>query len=406
MFTTSMQILFFAAVLIIVYVYVGYPVFLLVGARLLPVGHRIDDKILPRVTMLISAFNEKAVIREKIENSLTLDYPSELLEIAVVSDASFDGTDEIVQEYAGRGVRLIRQENRLGKSTGLNLGVTSTSGDLLLFSDANAIYSPDAIRKLVRHFADPRVGYVVGRARYREPNDAQASAQSEGLYWKLESWLKEKESLWGSVIGGDGAIYAIRRSLYSPLRPTDINDFLNPLQIISQGFRGIYDPAAECFEDAGDSFEKEFQRKIRIISRSLNAVWRAPQVLLPWVQVRHWVSLLSHKLLRWSVPLLMILAFLSATALYWHPLYLFFIVVQVLFYVLALTGYSRRNRPRQSRVLYLPYYFCLVNLASLIGISKFFFGSLAPTWQTIRDPGAMGQPASSPTPAALAKKES
>jgi cellulose synthase/poly-beta-1,6-N-acetylglucosamine synthase-like glycosyltransferase len=368
----------------VLYVYLGYPLLLLLAARLAPAKHRADENILPRVAILISAFNEREVIKEKIENSLSLDYPRDLLEIAVISDASDDGTDDIVRGFAARGVKLLRQEARLGKSVGLNLGVAMTTGEIILFSDANAIYSPDAVRKLVRHFVDPQVGYAVGNARYRESSDQKASAQSEGLYWKLETWLKAKESIWGSVVGGDGAIYAIRRELYTPLLPTDINDFLNPLQIIVQGHRGIYEPAAVCFEDAGESFEKEFQRKVRIISRSLNAVRRAPRATLPWTQPRHWFSLVSHKILRWLVPVWLIVALVSNLALYRTPFFLVLAVIQLVCYLLAFMGFLFRGRPGLIRIFRIPYYFCLVNLASLIGIFKFLSGSLSPTWQTIR----------------------
>jgi cellulose synthase/poly-beta-1,6-N-acetylglucosamine synthase-like glycosyltransferase len=366
------------------YVYLGYPLLLFLAARLAPVKHRVAENTLPRVTILISAFNEREVIKEKIENSLFLDYPRDLLEIAVISDASDDGTDDIVRGFAVRGVKLFRQEARLGKSVGLNLGVAMTAGEIILFSDANAIYSPDAVRMLVRHFADPQVGYAVGNARYRESSDQKASAQSEGLYWKLETWLKTKESIWGSVVGGDGAIYAIRRELYTPLLPTDINDFLNPLQIIVHGYRGIYEPAAVCFEDAGESFEKEFQRKVRIISRSLNAVRRAPRATLPWTQPRHWFSLVSHKILRWLVPVFLICALVSNLALYRNPFFMVLAAVQVLSYLMALMGFVFRRRPGLIGIFRIPYYFCLVNLASLIGIFKFLSGSLSPTWQTIR----------------------
>jgi cellulose synthase/poly-beta-1,6-N-acetylglucosamine synthase-like glycosyltransferase len=390
-----------------IYVYLGYPLLLFLAARLAPAKHRVDENILPRVTILISAFNEREVIRGKIENSLSLDYPRDLLEIAVISDASDDGTDDIVRGFAARRVKLLRQEARLGKSVGLNLGVAMTASDIVLFSDANAIYSPDAVRKLVRHFADPQVGYVVGNARYRESSDQKASAQSEGLYWKLETWLKAKESIWGSVVGGDGAIYAIRRELYTPLLPTDINDFLNPLQIIVHGYRGIYEPAAVCFEDAGESFEKEFQRKVRIISRSLNAVRRAPRATLPWTQPRHWFSLVSHKILRWLVPVFLILALVSNLALYRNPFFMVLAAIQVASYLFALMGFIFRRRPGLIRIFRIPYYFCLVNLASLIGIFKFLSGSLSPTWQTIRQSDSpTGAAKAAPPTTDFASKES
>jgi len=334
--------------------------------------------------MLISAYNERGVIEGKIQNTLALDYPPDLLTNLIVSDCSDDGTDEIVLRYASQGVQLVRLSERLGKSIGLNLGVQKAAGEILIFSDANAIYQPDAIGLLVRHFSDPRVGYVVGNARYTERSSKTASEASEGLYWKLETWLKEKESDFGSVVGGDGAIYAMRRELYTPLRLTDINDFLNPLQIIVRGYRGVYEPSAICFEEASDTFEKEFRRKVRIVSRSLNAVRRAPRVLLPWTQPRHWLALISHKILRWFAPLFLFIALIANLTLWPSPFYRVTACLQLGFYLLAAIGWAVESRGAAPRFLYLPYYFSLINWASMLGIFKCLTGSLTPTWQTIR----------------------
>jgi cellulose synthase/poly-beta-1,6-N-acetylglucosamine synthase-like glycosyltransferase len=381
---------------------VGYPLLPAIVARPnnddpLPVSHD-----LPLVTLLVSAYNERSVIDEKIQNSLALDYPRNHLSIVVVSDFSDDGTDDIVLRYTSQGVRLVRSTARLGKTAGLNLGVQQASGDILIFSDANAMYQPDAIRLLTHHFADPRVGYVVGNARYLDASSPNASAESEGLYWKLETWMKKRESHFGSVVGGDGAIYAIRRELYSPLRSTDINDFLNPLQIIVRGYRGVYEPSAICFEEAGDTFEKEFRRKVRIVSRSLNAVRRAPRVLLPWTQPKHWLSLVSHKILRWFAPLLLIILLTASLLLRSHPFYRLAAFAQMAFYALAVVGWMRRSRLILPRLLSLPYYFCLVNAASLLGIFNCLSGSLSPTWQTIRQ----NSPSPSDEPVEFAKKGS
>src|SRR5256885_4177512 len=282
------ETLFWMSVAVLFYAYAGYPVLMGLLSR---VARRPATRVssdLPRVTLLISAYNEVRVIEEKLNNSLALDYPHERLEIMVISDCSDDGTDEAVRRFASRGVRLMRQTARLGKSAGLNLGVPQASGDVLVFSDANAMYRPDAIRQLVKHFGDPKVGYVVGNARYLDNAADTQAAESEGLYWKLETWLKKKESAFYSVVGGDGALYAIRRELYVPLRPADINDFLNPLQIIGRGFLGIFEPAAVCHEEAAGTFSKEFRRRVRIISRSLQAVSSAPGVLNPLRHTRHW----------------------------------------------------------------------------------------------------------------------
>src|SRR5262249_51469786 len=275
---------------------------------------------------------------------------ADLLEVVVISDCSDDGTDDIVRSFASRNVRLVRQQERLGKTSGLNLGVSQARGEFLVFSDANAIYQPDAIRQLMKHFGDSKVGYVVGNARYAERKGQAASAESEGIYWKLETWMKQKESEFGSVVGGDGAIYAIRKELYSPLRPTDINDLLNPLQIIARNYQGLYEPAAICYEEAGDSFEKEFRRKVRIIGRSVNAVRRAPSVLLPWVQPRHWFALMSHKVLRWLAPLFLIAALGANLLLLTSPVFKLLAILQAAFYFLALIGWILGERRKISRL--------------------------------------------------------
>jgi len=372
--------LFWISAVAVFYVYFGYPLLLLIVAR-----RRGDAALaaqpLPRVTLFISAYNEKAVIAQKLENSLQLDYPRQLLQIIVVSDSSDDGTDEVVLRFAAQGVRLVRQSQRSGKSAGLNLGFQEAIGEILVYSDANAIYQPDAVRRLVEHFGNPQVGYVVGNARYLDSGNVP-SAESEGLYWKLETWLKKKESAFGSVVGGDGALYAIRRELFTQLRPTDINDLVHPLQIIVRGYRGVYEPAAICYESAGDSFEKEFRRKVRIVSRSFHAVRRTSRVLLPWTYFRHWLCLVSHKILRWFASFFLILLLLSSFLLWSHPFFRVAALAQAVFYALASLGWLAKGRG--PRIIYLPYYFCLVNLASLFGLIKSFSGSLSSTWQTVR----------------------
>jgi cellulose synthase/poly-beta-1,6-N-acetylglucosamine synthase-like glycosyltransferase len=393
--TTSL-FYFFSA--LVIYVYAGYPILLALLARFFPQRNSKNYGFVLPATLLISAFNEAEVIGEKLENALALEYPQGQLEILVVSDCSDDGTDEIVSRFASRGVRLLRQLQRLGKTAGLNLAVPQARGEILIFSDANAIYQSDAVKQLVVHFVDRQVGYVVGNARYRQTEGEAASAASEGLYWKLETWLKQKESEFGSVVGGDGAIYAIRRELFSPLRSTDINDFLNPLQIIERSYRGVYEPSAVCFEEAGESFEKEFRRKVRIIGRSANALLRAPRTLLPWVQPRHCFALVSHKLLRWLIPLFLIALLICNLILINSPFFRVVLGLQISFYAFAAIGWTLESRAKSPKVFYLPYYFCLVNLASLFGIFNLLTGSLSPTWQTIRQAKSTGSKSSVPVP--------
>lgn len=375
-----LKILFWICAALLIYVYLGYPLSIGLLAKLFPRPAYHEEASTPSVSLLISAFNESQVIASKLDNALALDYPHDRLEIAVISDGSDDGTDEIVQSYSQRGVRLIRQHPRMGKTAGLNLGVSQAGGQLLVFSDANAIYQPDAVQWLAAHFSDSKVGYVVGNARYYEKRTESSSAASEGLYWKLETYLKKQESEFGSVVGGDGAIYAIRRELYSPLLPTDINDFLNPLQIVVQGYIGVFEPRAVCYEEAAENFAQEYRRKVRIISRSLNALRRVPAVLNPLGRTRHWFMLVSHKLLRWFAPFFMILLFAASLALWQFPFYRIIGVLQASFYTMALIGWRWDLKNKLGKVFSWAFYFSLVNIASLVGCLKCFRGDLSGKW--------------------------
>jgi cellulose synthase/poly-beta-1,6-N-acetylglucosamine synthase-like glycosyltransferase len=382
--TTAPQALFWISMTLVVYVYVGYPVMLGILARLAPRRNFLDENFRPMVSVLISAYNEAAVLREKIENTLQLSYPRDLFEIIIVSDCSNDATDDIAKQYTDRAVRLVRQEERLGKASGLNLAVPQAHGQIIVFSDANAMYQSDVVEKFVRHFADPVIGYVVGNARYTESSSDSQSSRSEGLYWKLETWLKRKESDFESVVGGDGAIYAIRRELYSPLLPTDINDFLNPLQIVDRGYRGVFDPAVICFEETADTFGQEFRRKVRIVSRALNAVWRASGVLNPLRNPRHWWLLISHKILRWFAPFFLLMMLITSLALAGGRFYRCVVVIQAAFYVIAILGWVMQNRPSVPKPVFIAFYFCVVNLASLLGCVKCLTGNLSGTWMPHR----------------------
>ena len=382
--TAIFEALFWVAAALLLYIYIGYPALLGLLAAMASRYIKTFESFEPTVTLLISAYNELPVIEAKIKNSLALDYPNHLLEVIVISDCSDDGTDEIVERYGPFGVRLVRQNQRKGKSAALNLAVPEASGEILVFSDANALYLPDAVRQLVGPFADQRVGYVVGNSRYVDKASAPQAAEAEGLYWKLETWLKKKESAFHSVVGGDGAIYAIRRDLYLPLRATDISDFLNPLQIIDRGYLGVFEPRAVSYEETAESFPKEFRRKVRIVSRSLNALLRAPGVLNPFRQPRHWFALVSHKLLRWFAPIFMAAMLIASLALWKSPIVRAALFLQAIFYGLAIIGWLLQGQDKTWRICSFAFYFCLVNAASLVACLKCLRGDLSGTWSPPR----------------------
>ncbi len=388
-------LLYWLALLAVVYPYLGYPLtlWLLIRVRGGYRPARPGEDYLPSVSLIISAYNEAAVIDGKLANARAIDYPEDKLQIVVISDASDDGTDDIVREHAAADPRvtLYRQEERKGKTAGLNGGIAHARGDIVVFSDANAMYERDAIRELVAPLRDPRVGYVVGAAHYTD-SDAGEAQQSEGLYWRYELALKEMESAWGSVVGGDGAIYGIRRELYWPLREDDINDFVNPLQIIAAGYRGVFTPRARCFEESADSFDKEFGRKRRIVNRSWRAFLRYGAAARRAGNRAFTFQLYAHKVLRWfALPALVVLALSNALLVvrgagWFYTLSLAGIILSA---ILALRGrdLNRRGEP-QPRLVYLFYYFYLVNAAALLGIYDQARGVRHSKWDHVRKPGA------------------
>lgn len=375
--------IFWTLAALVVYVYAGYPALLLAVRRLRgarPVRTTAD---VPPVTLVISAFNEAGVIREKIDNSLALDYPPDRLEVLVVSDASDDGTDDIVTGVGSPRVRLLRMPQRGGKTVGLNAAVRAATGDILVFTDANAMFAPDAIAKLVRNFGDPEVGGVVGESGYH-PSEAAADRE-ESRYWSYETGIKTLETALGSVVGGDGAIYAVRRTLYRDMPADALSDFLNPLQVVESGHRFVYERESRCFEHGAESFDKEFRRKVRIVNRGWRAAMRMKALMNPARSGFFAVELVSHKLLRWLVPFFLAALFVVTCVL--APsggLYGLAFVAQAAFYALAVLGYALRRREALSPLLRLPLYFCMVNLACVVGILDAYRGKTYTTWNTVR----------------------
>lgn len=369
-----------------VYVYIGYPLLLVIMSKLAQ-PKLVDRKaITPKVSFIVSCYNEADVIVEKINNCLNLDYPKDLIEFVFISDGSTDGTDELIREHGDERTKLVRQEGRLGKTCGLNLGVPETAGDIIIFSDANAMYEAQAIHKLVRNFNDEKVGYVVGAALYTDSGETSA-AQSEDVYWRYEIYLKKIESSLHSVVGGDGAIYAIRRHLYEPLDREDINDFVNPLQIIAKGYRGIFDEEAICYEQTAGDFDKEGKRKKRIVNRSFTALMRNKVVMNPFKCGFYSVEIISHKLLRWLIPFFLLAggAGVLGLALAKVQFFQFVLLLGIMGMWFIMLGYKLKSKESCSGILLYPYYFYLVNKSALQGVIESLRGRVQVTWATHRE---------------------
>lgn len=375
-----MVLLLLGSLVVLGYVYIGYPPLLALLVRVRGARKIRKGDIAPPVTLIISAHNEAAVIRRKLDNALALTYPGDRYEIIVISDASDDGTDEIVREYADQGVRLARQDERRGKTAGLNHTVPTARGEIVVFSDANAMYEPDALLKLVRNFADPRIGCVTGEARYLSRGGTTADV-GERAYWNYEIRIKRLETALGSMVGGDGAIYAIRRALWQTLPEEAINDFLNPLQIVAAGWRGVYEPEAVCWEDTAGGIGTEYRRRVRIVSRSWRAIFQAAGVLNPFRVGWFTWSLVSHKVLRWVSGLFLVAACVAAAEVWVIAVTEAMVpTVTATLTVLALLV----TTPQGRRAAAMAGYFAAINAASVVGIIKGSLGRVSGVWSTPR----------------------
>lgn len=367
------------------YVYFGYPVVLWLLSRLRSAPIVPEFQRDKSITLVISCYNEAKVIAQKLDNSLALDYTKDLLDILVISDGSEDGSDDIVQGYADRGVRLIRQEGRLGKTMGLNLALANSSSEYVVFSDANAMYETDAVLQLIRHFGRPEVGYVVGAALYTDGQE-NAAASNEDLYWQYELALKEWESRLHSVVGGDGAIYAIRRALWEPLQQKDINDFVNPLQIVAKGYRGVFTRDARCYEETAGDFTKEAKRKERIVNRSVRGLMRVTSVMNPFKTGWFSFQVVSHKLLRWLLPYFACIGLVGSALLAAMQSLVFQSVIfgALVLFLAATVGCFRRTSPSLPACFAVPYYLLMVNYYAMRGVAKALKGQTQITWSSVR----------------------
>lgn len=367
----------------IFYVYLLYPLAVYILSRVFTIKTQ-KKNIEPTVTVIITAYNEESAIKEKIRNTLDLDYPSSKMEILVASDASTDRTDQIVREHEKVGVKLIRQDQRLGKTSAQNKAVGEAKGEIILFSDATTMYESDVLRKLVPNFADDTVGCVAGRLIYRDPEDTTVGSGAKS-YWNYESSLRQSESDVCSLIGTSGCLYAVRRSAYIPMYPEACSDFLIATVLYRQGLRTTYEPAAVCVEETNQESSKEFQMRVRVIAQTFTDLWRNRDMMNPFKSGFYAIELISHKLLRYCMPLFLLgLLVTSSVLMFASTFFLVIFILQVLFYLTACIG-SLISKDRTSiNVVSIPYYFVLANLASVVGFYKFLRGDRYASWEPIR----------------------
>lgn len=374
------RLLFWAGAATLAWTLAVFPAVVILRGTFLRRPHR-EEAITPDVTIVVSAHNEVASIGGKLESLIALDYPSDRVEIIVASDGSDDGTNELVATFADRGVRLLALE-RVGKAVALNTAVAEATGEILVFSDANSLFAPDALRALIGPFADPEVGGVAGDQRYL-PADGMVGERS---YWSFDRVMKAYESHAGHVISATGAIYAICRSLFQPVPGDVTDDFVISTGVIEQGRRLVFAPEAVAFEPVSSASDVEFGRKVRIATRGFRSVLARRALLDPRAHGFYALQLLSHKVLRrlMAIPLL---AIALATAMLWQRggVYQLAGVAQAAFYGLAGLGIALGDRPAgRHPLLSLPAFFMVVNWAALLAAVNVLRGRRIERWEPAR----------------------
>lgn len=386
-------LLFWGSMFTIIYVYLGYPLLVTLLARLRRPEAVSGKPFSPPLTIIIAAYNEEACIARKLENVLTLDYPREKMQVIVVADGSDDRTAEIVRGFAPRGVRLLHRPERRGKMDAINRAMKEAGGEIVVFSDANNEYPPDALRELVAPFADRRVGASTGAKLIAA--DSSRLAASEGLYWKYESFIKRQESRLGCCVAVAGEILAVRRDLYSPPPSQVINDdFFLAMDIARRGFRVAYASRARSVEPVSATTRDEITRRSRIIAGRLQAILLAPRILTPRRPLVAW-QVISHKFMRPLVPFAMLGALAANIALVVRtspsagilslapPWNLALLGAQAAFYGLAVVGSRVGRKGRIGKALYLPTYLVQSNTAALLGIWGLLRGRSTVLWKKV-----------------------
>lgn len=383
----TMTIVFWTSVLAVVYIYAGYPLVIALLSRLIHRPVRRDDTYEPTVTLLITAYNEQQDLARKLENSVAIDYPRDKFEILVASDGSTDATDDIAREFSTRfpWVRLHRVEGRAGKTLTQNSAVSIARGEIIVFSDATTEYRSDAIRRIVRNYADPQVGAVSGRYNYRSSEGSQMGLGTI-LFWNFENAVKGWQTQIQTVTGCSGCIYSVRRSVYVPLRRDLTGDLVEPLKVLAQGYRIVFEPEAVAFETTTESSTEEFRMRVRVINQGMNGVLHMRELLNPLRFPFVSFQLFSHKILRWLTLVFLAGVFVSNAFLIGHWFYTTTFVAQVLLLALAAFGWILDTRAggRKATPLSIPFYFLVVNVASMVSLYKILRGERVATWTPMR----------------------
>ncbi|MDP3927544.1 MAG: glycosyltransferase family 2 protein [Bacteroidota bacterium] len=382
----SVAILFWTGIGVVFYSYLGYGILLLFMVKIKNLFRSeptYDANYLPEVTLVVPCFNEADYIEEKIMNSLALNYPKEKLQLIFISDGSTDDTHQRIQKYPQ--VLALHEPARNGKAAAMNRAMAYVKAPIVVFCDANTDLNPDAIKEMVKHYANPQVGAVTGEKRIITKEKENASGAGEGIYWKYESFLKQLDSDFYTIVGAAGELMSYRTSLYKEL-PKDslLYDLMQSMQIDNDGYRVVYEKNAWASETASANVGEELKRKVRIAAGAFQSMGRLPQAFNLIGNFRVSFLFISHRVLRWTLaPLSLLLIFLSNMFLCWQEggLYSFIMIGQIVFYAMALLGWYLNNKQIKVKILFVPYYFFIMNLCMYLGFVRFLRGKQSANWE-------------------------
>jgi poly-beta-1,6-N-acetyl-D-glucosamine synthase len=380
------ELILWGSIGIVLYTYGIYPAIVFSLSKFVKRQERNNaDKDLPSVSVVISVYNEDNILPEKIMNISAIDYPQDKIEFLFGSDGSTDRTYAILLDAGLSNLKVIQFPIRRGKANVLNDLIQRANGDIIVFSDANTMYEPGTVQKLVKHFGDKSVGGVCGELDLGS-NEQSVGEIGEKSYWQYENILKSKESKYQTLIGATGGVYAIRKSLFKPL-PTSkavVDDFLIPIEIVRRGYKMLYEPGAKAFEKAVGTVLGEFRRKVRIGASNFNGISEFADLLNPkhgFISFALW----SHKIIRWFAPLFLLTIFcLSIFLAIGSANYRLLLWVQVGFIVLGTIGFLFEWGKINLGIFAFPYYFIAMNAALFIGFIKYIFGKQRSTWEIVR----------------------
>lgn len=386
-----LKLLFWILVFIVFYAYVGYGIILyllVLIKRVFVKKAQHDVEYEPEVTLFVAAYNEKEYVEAKINNTLSLNYPKEKIKQVWVTDGSDDGTPTLLESYQHNGLQVYHVPERGGKIGAMNRGMKFIETSIIVFSDANTMLGTESIRRIVNLFADPKVGCVSGEKRIFQ-DEKQSAAATEGIYWKYESKLKKWDAELYSVVGAAGELFAIRRELYQEVeKDTLLDDFIISLRIAMKGYTIQYDPEAYAIEAPSANVKEELKRKIRISAGGIQSVVRLAKLLNPFKYGILSFQYISHRVLRWtlaplSLPFIFILnAFIAYNeGINAKNPYTLLFIAQVVFYLAAILGWILENQKIRIKLLFIPYYFFIMNLAVFLGLKRYLKKAQSVNWE-------------------------